>query len=147
MKVSKELDVKDFKLADVEKAHRLPAQKRDKKENEYGQGMKKTEPCKQDIIIQFKTREARDMWLTKKKERKNLTNGKILGTSSKDKVYVNEHLTNSNKRLLWLAKNKARAAEWKFVWFANGKILARKKEGQKAIWIRDEKDVERLENN
>lgn len=42
-------------------------------------------------------------------------------------IYVNDLLTPYNRRLLWLAKSKAKECKWDFVWFRNGLILAKKK--------------------
>ena len=59
-------------------------------------------------------------------------------------IYINDRLTNSSKRLLWLAKNKAKQNNWKFVWVRHGVILARKEENQTIIRIECESDIEKL---
>lgn len=57
-------------------------------------------------------------------------------------VFVNNHLTPTNKHLLWLTKNKARECNWKYVW--EGKILARKCESEEAINICTVSDIEKI---
>lgn len=59
-------------------------------------------------------------------------------------VFVNSQLTPTNKHLLWLAKNKARECNWRFVWEASGKILARKAENGEAIHIATVNDVNKI---
>lgn len=42
-------------------------------------------------------------------------------------IYINDHLTAFNRRLLWSAKTKAKECGWKFVWVRSGMICAKKK--------------------
>lgn len=62
--------------------------------------------------------------------------------SNKNYVYVNDELTAHNRRLLWLAKTKAKECKWKFVWVRNGNIFARKIENTPAIIINNAADIE-----
>lgn len=57
-------------------------------------------------------------------------------------IYVNDQLTANNRRLLWLAKNKAAESNWKFVWVRNGTIFAKKNEISKPIIIKNAEDIE-----
>ncbi|XP_061402875.1 uncharacterized protein LOC133338785 [Musca vetustissima] len=57
-------------------------------------------------------------------------------------VYVNEELTAYNKRLLWMAKTKAKEMGWKFVWVKNGNIYARKNENSSFTIIHNSTDIE-----
>lgn len=61
-------------------------------------------------------------------------------------VYVNEHLTNSNKRLLGAAIAKKKGVGWKFVWTAGGKIFARKDDTSSVLRIAGMTDVEKITN-
>ena len=63
------------------------------------------------------------------------------------KIYylkINNHLTPTIKHLLWLAKNKARECNWRFVWEASAKILARKTENGELIHIASITDVNKI---
>ena len=42
-----------------------------------------------------------------------------------NKLYVNENLTQRRKGLFWLAKQKAKELDYKFVWASNGQIFIR----------------------
>lgn len=57
-------------------------------------------------------------------------------------IYVNEHLTPHKRRLLWLAKTKAKESNWKFVWVRNGNIYAKKNETSNPIIITNATDIE-----
>ena len=59
-------------------------------------------------------------------------------------IYLNDRLTSSNRKLLWLAKNKAKQNNWKFVWVRNGEILARKAENEMVIRIESESDIDKI---
>lgn len=43
-------------------------------------------------------------------------------STSNINVFVNDQLTPNNQKLLWLAKNRSREVNWKFVWTRNGYI-------------------------
>lgn len=57
-------------------------------------------------------------------------------------VYINDELTANNRRLLWMAKTKAKECGWKFVWTRNGHIYAKKSETSLAIIISNNADIE-----
>lgn len=59
-------------------------------------------------------------------------------------VFVNDQLSAYYRKLLWLAKTKAKETNWKFVWVKNGTIFARKKEGSRAIIISNATDIESI---
>lgn len=59
-------------------------------------------------------------------------------------IYVNDQLTANNRRLLWLAKTKAKECNWKYVWVKNGSIFARKIENATAIVINNAADIEAI---
>lgn len=96
-----------------------------------------------DIIVQFKDRESRNKLLLRKKERlmsKEVTEGR-----NDNVVYINEHLTSFNKQLLWQAKIRSRERNFKFVWSKEGKIFVRKHEKEKALRIKTEEDLRKIE--
>lgn len=63
-------------------------------------------------------------------------------SNNNNHIYINDQLTYQNRRLLWLAKTKAKEANWKFVWMRNGGVCARKNEKSSFININNESDIE-----
>ncbi|KAH6924044.1 hypothetical protein HPB50_010837 [Hyalomma asiaticum] len=76
------------------------------------------------IATLFKSRTKRDAVLHKAKKAR-LSN-KDIGSDNTQKIYVNEHLCPTLKRLLGIAIGRKRDNGWKSVWSYNGKIFARK---------------------
>lgn len=99
------------------------------------------------IIVMFAT-------LTKKKELLGKLKGRridrsvVWENSQEDNInkyiYINDELTANNRRLLWLAKTKAKEHNWKFVWVRNGYIYARKNENTSPIIITNSADIESI---
>lgn len=96
---------------DIDIIHRVPSRR-------------KEEPPK--VIAQFTTRSNRNLWLQSKKYAKILSN-EVTGGRATTAVYLNSHLTKEWKQLLWAAKQKLRPIGYKFVWFSEGKICAKKR--------------------
>ena len=44
----------------------------------------------------------------------------------RNKLFINENLTQASKRLLWLTKQKAKAKYYSYTWTMNGRIYVRK---------------------
>lgn len=86
------------------------------------------------IIVKFVRCGDCDELLRLNKVRKGFSASE-LNVNSDSKVYVNPSLSKMNRELLYLAKTAAREGVMKYVWFSNGKVLVRKKEGQPAIHI------------
>lgn len=78
----------------------------------------------------------------KKINEDNNTNGNE--NNNKKYIYINDQLTQNNRRLLWLTKNKAKEANWKYVWVRNGEIHARKIEKSQVVNISTENDLEMI---
>ncbi|CAK1591609.1 unnamed protein product [Parnassius mnemosyne] len=75
---------------------------------------------------------------------KNKLNTKILGYGDiESPVFINEHLTPSNKALHAATRLRAKEKQYKFVWVRNGKIFVRKNETSPARVITR---LEALEN-
>lgn len=86
------------------------------------------------IIIRFARQEQRDSWLANKKELKKESGN----------VYICENMTRLSRELLFTTKDWARSAGYAFVWHTNGKVLVRKKNGERAVVIRSVRDLEDL---
>lgn len=125
-KISKTLSV-TLETQDVDVCHRIPTK-------QLGQ---------QHILVQFTTRQKRDAVLhAAKKKRLNTEMIGIRGQASP--IFVNEHLTLSNKVLLSETIKAKKGKNWKFVWTKNGKVYARKTENSRVIDIRSVSDIEKI---
>ncbi|CAN7981385.1 unnamed protein product, partial [Ixodes pacificus] len=84
------------------------------------------------IIVRFKERAVRDLWISKRR------------ALAKERVFINENLTKLLRQLLWKTKSCAKVKGYKFVWITNGKILVREKENVAAIHAEKEQDLSKL---
>jgi len=125
-KIASLLKISDFSSVQIEKCHRVPARN----------------PAKVNpIIVQFKTRIDRDEWLISKR-RQHLKNSQIVESANEANVYVNGHLTQHFKTLLWKTKQHAKQNGYKYVWFRNCRINMKKDENEKEVKvIRCEEDL------
>jgi cell division protein FtsB len=95
----------------------------------------------QPIIAKFFSRQARDAILSKKKQFPELSSTDINCASLKSsKIYINEHLTQVNKNLFWLARNTKNIG-YKYAWVKNGRIRVRKDENSPIIFINSPEDI------
>lgn len=121
------MELKNFQDSDIEKAHRLPTKS-------------KTRP--ETIVVQFKSRERRDEWIERKKNK--ITNNDIFGNGNNQRIYINEHLTPYYKDLMWRTKQAAKDT-YKFIWYRGGKILLRKDEKERFVrTVKSDKDLDQL---
>lgn len=102
-------------------------------------------PNEKNIIVRFVQRSKRDSFLQKCRKQKTTTTDLDYGGNS-TAVYVNEHLTPSNKKLLGAAVARKKTVGWRFVWTAGGKVFARKDEDSRALRIACMGDVEKMTN-
>ncbi|KAH6943525.1 hypothetical protein HPB50_023163 [Hyalomma asiaticum] len=90
----------------------------------------------------FKSRTKRDAVLHKAKKAR-LSN-KDIGSDNTQKIYVNEHLCPTLKRLLGIAIGRKRDNGWKSVWSYNGKIFARKSDETPIVRIEHDEDLSNI---
>lgn len=121
--IAKELDL-NISKNDIDIAHRLHTSKVN---------------ISRSIVVQFKTRTIREQIAHKRFM--VVSNKDINGTPIGSKIYINEHLTTYYKNLIRQAKIKQRETGFKFVWFRNNKLLARRTEDSPVIWIQNEEDI------
>lgn len=100
--------------------------------------IKPTEIKPPRLIFTFKDETKK---ITMMNARKN-NNVSLLLADVNKKVYVNEALTPYYKNLLWNTKIRAKEKKIKFIWFKNGKLLARKSEDSPIIEIKNHYDLE-----
>ncbi|KAG8293420.1 polycystic kidney disease protein 1-like [Homalodisca vitripennis] len=70
-----------------------------------------------------------------------------LDFSSENKVFVNPSLSKAFRELLYHAKCAAREGRVRFVWYSNGKVLVRKRDGQPAIHITSKHQLQDLQRD
>lgn len=119
----------EMKKKRVVAAHRVPTYSRNR-----------TPP----IIVKFATRQDRDTWIDAFKQVRPLTADRINKNFSKDKVFINEHLSPENKMLLSRTKEAAREKGYRFVWSREGKIFVRRENGEKCVRVDGFADLEKL---
>lgn len=96
-----------------------------------------------NVIVRFVTRTKRNAFLAATKKAK-LTTSKIGFSGPEQNIYVNEHLTPENKRLLGAAISKKKEVSWKHVWSRNGNVLAQKTDDSKSMRIRSQADLMKM---
>lgn len=86
---------------------------------------------------------SRDKWL--EAARKIQLNCTDLRREDTSKTFIREALTPNSAFLLWKAKKELKETNmYRFIWFKNGQILAKKEEKEKTNVIRSLNDIERL---
>lgn len=95
------------------------------------------------IIIRFVSRLDKDMFLSKRKVRRNLK-ASDLGFANEGSIYVNESLTAKNRELLRSTREAAKKKGYNQVWTANCTIYTRRDKGSPAIRILSTKDIDRM---
>lgn len=94
------------------------------------------------VVLKLRNRAARDNLLAAvTKYNRSHTDDKLssrhLGIGGKrEPIFVSEHLSPHNKHLHAATRQKAKEAEFKFVWIRDGRIYAKKNETGQAIYIR-----------
>ncbi|KAJ2941792.1 hypothetical protein O0L34_g10599 [Tuta absoluta] len=96
------------------------------------------------IVIKLSSRSVRDSILAAVRAKKGLTTSDIDIPGEPKKVYVNEHLTPANKLLHKQTREKAVAAQYRYVWVRDGKIFARKNDTSATVRISNTVDLRKL---
>lgn len=116
--VATKLGVEQLTDTDVAAVHRLPAR-----------------PDKPPgIIIRFTRQSVRDNWFGKKRNLK----------PAETTAHIQENMTRQSKALLWSAKQWAREHNFKYVWHRNGAIFVRKTDGERALLVKSENELQFL---
>ncbi|CAN7943129.1 unnamed protein product [Ixodes hexagonus] len=118
--VADKLEVARLKKEDVEAVHRVPSRKG------------KTPP----IMIRFLNRSIRDEWLKNK--------NKLRSEDNTVNVYLQENLTETNKKLFFEAREKAKSLQYRYTWHRGGCTYVRKQDGDRAIRIATQTDLDKI---
>lgn len=135
----------DIDERDVVHAERVGSTRRNRVET--SDGSIPADPAAQRprcISVRFARRATRDTLLRAARVRRGLSAGDLNIAGPPHRVYVNERLTRANRQLFYHARQAGSQNKWKFVWTREGKILARREDGQKAERIRCEDDICRI---
>ncbi|XP_047024661.1 uncharacterized protein LOC124633475 [Helicoverpa zea] len=96
------------------------------------------------ISVRLARRATRDALLRAARVRRGLSTDALDMPGPPHRVYVNERLTRTNRRLFYRARQAASLHGWKYVWTREGKILCRKDDRLKVEVIRHEDDVTKI---
>ncbi|KAI5630900.1 hypothetical protein NE865_16388 [Phthorimaea operculella] len=96
------------------------------------------------IIAEMSSRLLRDSILSAVRGKKRLTTTDINIAGEPKNIYVNEHLTPSNKYLYLQTRRKANAAKFQFTWVRDGKIFVRKDDVSPVIFIKCCDDLQKI---
>ncbi|XP_026758427.3 uncharacterized protein LOC113517883 [Galleria mellonella] len=99
------------------------------------------------LVVAFVRRAKRDEFLEHSRNRRPLKSKDIITNDSDSTIYVNERLTNDNRRLFRDSRLFAKKHGYKHCWVRNGFIFLRKedyRDGSPAIRIQFQDDLERL---
>lgn len=101
---------------------------------------KTTDSKPRPIIIKFVSRLDKEVFLNKRKVRRNLK-ATDLGFSSENLIYINESLTPANRELLKKTRETAKQKGYTMVWTANCSIFVRREKGAPAVKITSTEDL------
>ncbi|KAL4707118.1 hypothetical protein ACJJTC_011444 [Scirpophaga incertulas] len=101
------------------------------------------DPKKKNIIISFNNRYHKENFVACSRSHKNLSIADI-GFDSDSKIFINDHLTLENKKLLNKAKQIARDHGYSYIWVKNCKIFLRKDQTSPIKYVKSELDLKKL---
>ena len=137
VKIGKVLGV-DINQNDISTAHRLPQKPHSNRRSESDEP-----PPPPGIIARFINRDLRNFIYSKRAVAKDIAS-KDFPVAGMQRLYVNENLTQSRKRLLWQTKQAARTRDYSYIWTQNGKIYVRKNENSDSVLINNESELRNL---
>lgn len=106
---------------------------------EGGDGTQRPRP----IVVRLTRRTVRDAVLKAARVRRGVdTTGILDGAPSR--LYINEHLTRTNRALFHKAREEGRQRGWRYVWTRGGYVFARRETGTAAHRLKTENDIDRI---
>ncbi|XP_054290222.1 uncharacterized protein LOC129005380 [Macrosteles quadrilineatus] len=97
------------------------------------------------IIAQFISRTVKNQWLTAARKKRNLKSTDLSPNLHPSEVYLNDHLTASNKQLLGRARGMQRDGLIHFAGYFNGKIMVKPRESDDAIRICHQEELDKYQ--
>lgn len=102
---------------------------------------------KQIMMVKLTNEEIKNVIIEKKKQARNIRASQCNLHGGEGTIYIEEQLTDHNSRIFFAARQLKKEAGYKYVWVSAGKILVRKKEGDRIKQITSDKDVEEILRN
>ncbi|CAK1602146.1 unnamed protein product [Parnassius mnemosyne] len=96
------------------------------------------------IVVKLSYQLLRDTILSAVRTKKELKLCDIGFRGEMKKIYLNEHLTPANKILYKSTREKAKVAQYKFVWIRDGKIFVRKNDISRSLCIKNSVDLQKV---
>jgi hypothetical protein len=95
------------------------------------------------IIVKLKEPKQKDEIIAGSRRKKGINHSE-LGLPGLGKIYINNHLTITNKQILRKTREAAKKFEFSYVWEKNGFIFARKDDLSPFLRISSEEEVDKL---
>lgn len=95
------------------------------------------------IVASINSKESRHQLLTQSKKKKIKAN-QLHQDWENNNIYINEQMTQVNRNLFYKAKNIVREVGFKFIWFKNSKIFAKKTETSNVFIIDDYNSLSKI---
>ncbi|XP_045497528.1 uncharacterized protein LOC123695665 [Colias croceus] len=96
------------------------------------------------IVVRLARRSVRDDLLRAARVHRGAdTAGTDIGGEPR-RFYVNEHLTSTNRRLFYMARQKGTEMKWRYIWTRAGRIYARCESNSQSFCIKSEEDIKQI---
>ncbi|XP_052750039.1 uncharacterized protein LOC128200485, partial [Galleria mellonella] len=96
------------------------------------------------LVVRLTRRTHRDQMLAAARVRRDITTAGLGLALADQRIYVNERLTQTNRRLFYKARVESLRVQWKYLWTREGKIYVRKEHGSPRHRIRSENDFNKV---
>lgn len=96
------------------------------------------------IIVSVHNRYIKENFVAAARSYKSLLSADFLIGDTGHKVFINDHLTPANKRLLSLTKTRTKEKGYSYVWVKHCKIHVRKNDSSKVFIISKESDLNKI---
>ncbi|CAH2108264.1 unnamed protein product [Euphydryas editha] len=98
------------------------------------------------VVLRLSRRGLRDQLLQAARVRRSIvaSDAGADGAHSRARIFVNERLTRTNRRLFYLVREECRRLRWRFAWTRRGTVYARQSDGSQAFAIKSDADLARV---
>lgn len=103
------------------------------------------------IIVRLNSKSIKDSIMNniklRVKNKSPLTAKEIYSKFNDTQIFINDQLTQYNKKLLWLSKELCKRYKFKYTWANNGGVFIRKQEGEQVFKILNIETLQQLDVN
>lgn len=96
-----------------------------------------------NVVVRLNNPNQKHFWIKQFRNRKVVLASDLHKSLPRTKIYVNEHLTSKNKKILYLTKQKAKDL-YKYVWVKNGEIFIRKDDASKILKVSSVDEISKI---